>query len=42
MTLAVYFSYFETLVEYRNTLRSRLGAYEGIELQRSGVSKDFV
>ena len=42
MTLAVYFSYFESRVGYRNALRSRLGTYKGLELQRSGVSKDFV
>ena len=41
MTLAVYF-YFESIVGYTNALRSRLGAYEGLELKRSGVLKDFV
>ena len=40
--LAVYFSYFESLVGYRNALRSRPDTYKGLELQRSGVSKDFV
>ena len=42
MTLAVYFSYFESLVGYRNALRSRSATYKGLELQRSGVSKDFI
>ena len=36
---AVYFSYFESLVGYRNGLRSWLGTYKGLELQHSGVSK---
>ena len=42
MTLAVYFSYFESLVGYTNALRSRPGTYKGLELQHSGVAKDFV
>ena len=42
MTLAVYFSYFESVIGYTNALKSRLGAYEGLELQHSGVWKDFV
>ena len=42
MTLAVYCSYFESLVGYRDSLRSRPGTYKGLELQRSGVSKNFV
>ena len=42
MTLAVYFSYFKSLVGYRNALRSRPGTYKGLELQRSGIAKDFV
>ena len=44
MTLAVYFSYmyFESIVGYTNALRSRLGAYEGLERQHSGVSKGSV
>ena len=41
MTLAVYFSYSESLVGYRNAQRSKPGIYR-LELQRSGVSKDFV
>ena len=41
MTLAVYFSYIESLVGYTNALRSMLGAYEGLELQHSGVWKDL-
>ena len=42
MTLAVYFSYFESLVGYRNAQRSKPGTYKSLELQRSGGSKDFV
>ena len=42
MTLAVYFSYFESLVGYRNALRSSPGTYNSLELQRLGVLKDFV
>ena len=33
MTLTLYFSYFESMIGYTNTLRSRLGAHEGLELE---------
>ena len=33
MTIAVHFSYFESLVGYRNAQRPRLGAYKDLELQ---------
>ena len=38
MTLAVYFCCFESLVGYRNALRSRPGTYKGLQFQRSGDS----